>query len=136
MVAKADTADPVVAATAEALRGGNESDCVSASSLRLAEVQVRLAWIRRAKAEALNRCIAVHKQQSKPGSPVTAPTGLPDERSDSSPRAEMSIAEAEALAVCDSLKELATLENYERKTLSRRKKLGFAHLLAIERSGE
>ena len=43
---------------------------------------------------------------------------------------------SEAKAIADNLKRLATLDTYERRALSRRRKAAFALLLAFEQTAE
>ena len=91
---------------------------------RVAELQTRLSLIRQEKAAVVNR------QISSSANRLSEPVASGDGRDTAEEQNRFS----EASAICSSLAKLTTLDSYERKTLSRRRKAALELLLAFERA--
>ncbi|WP_157014663.1 hypothetical protein [Mesorhizobium xinjiangense] len=91
-------------------RGSRNPEILRAAE-HLADLQLTLVSIRRAKASLINSSM-------------------------SSEGSELSLESLEGNAIANSLEKLATLDTYERRTLSRRRKSGFALLLALEQASK
>jgi hypothetical protein len=109
-------------------KGSRDPEILHAAE-QLAELQMTLASVRRAKAFLINRSIG-------PVRDATDSTSKLKGRDRAGPFDLASRESSEAKAIADNLERLATLDTYERRTLSRRRKAAFALLLAFEETVE
>jgi hypothetical protein len=127
----------------DALTKGNRDPEILHAAEKLAGLQMTLVSVRREKASLINRGIGSVRTSTSElkgrGKTVgesgsnRGVMGFAD--SDHSSESAM-LASSEAKAVANNLEQLATLDNYERRALSRRRKAAFALLLALEQSAE
>jgi hypothetical protein len=114
---------------ADALSKGSRAPEILHAAERLADLQMTLASVRRAKASLIDHSIG-------PVRDAVDGTSKPEKRDRAGPFEEAPRESSEAKAIADNLEKLATLDTYERRTLSRRRKAAFALLLAFEQAVE
>ncbi|GLS32814.1 hypothetical protein [Neomesorhizobium albiziae] len=128
----------------DAMSKGNRDPEVWRAAERLADLQMTIMSIRRAKTSLINRAMDTLPNNAATGGVSelgeegtfvadSGPNPGGERSTDGDgPSERASLEFSEGKAIANNLKQLATLDTYERRTLSRRRKAAFALLLAFE----